>query len=125
VTSPLVSWEPVGYVCRAQGCFRIAANEMGARLHIRKDHSNAVRPNQSRTRGETDDRNHCQFCEFVTKSDLNWHVRETHELQYAAAWLKLYEKCGPIEKRGHVTASWCHSTIVERPSHLIDDTRGA
>lgn len=124
MTSPLVSWEPVGYICRAQGCFRIAADEVGARLHIRKDHSNTVRPNQSRTRGEGDDLNHCQFCEFVTKSDLNLHVRETHELEYAAAWLKLYEKCGPIEKRGHVTASWCHSTIVERPSHLIDDTRG-
>jgi hypothetical protein len=124
VTPPLVSWEPVGYMCRAQGCLRIAANETGARLHIRKDHSNAMRPNQSKTRDKMDDLNYCQFCEFVTKSDLNWHVRETHEHESKAAWLKLYEKCGPIEKRGHVTASWCHSTIEERPFHLIDDTKG-
>jgi hypothetical protein len=111
VTPPPVSWEPVGYFCRAQGCLRIAANEAGARLHIRKDHSNAVRPNQSRTRDKGHDLNHCQFCEFVTKSDLNWHVREIQDIESEAAWLKLYENCDPIEKRGHLTASWCHSTI--------------
>jgi hypothetical protein len=111
VTPPPVSWEPVGYFCRAQGCLRIAANEAGARLHIRKDHSNAVRPNQSRTRDKGHDLNHCQFCEFVTKSDLNWHVREIQDIESEAAWLKLYENCDPIKKRGHLTASWCHSTI--------------
>jgi hypothetical protein len=124
VTPSLVSWEPVGYMFRAQGCLRIAANETGARLHIRKDHSNAMRPNQSKTREKMDDLNYCQFCEFETKSDLSWHVRETHELESKAAGMKLYEKCGPIEKRGHATASWCHSTIEERLFHLIDDTKG-
>jgi hypothetical protein len=41
----LVRWEPEGYVCRAQGCSRIAADEAGARLHIRKEHKNTLRPN--------------------------------------------------------------------------------
>jgi hypothetical protein len=111
-TSPLVRWEPEGYVCRAQGCSRIAADEAGARLHIRKDHKNTLRPNQSRAGEDGVGLNRCQFCEFVTASDLHLHVRETHELESEAAWQKLYEKCGPVEKRGHATASWCHSTIL-------------
>jgi hypothetical protein len=110
-------WAPFAFICSVVDCNRtgkISISKVIARRHYNKHHREALGGVGTRlVEGVVV----CAFCD-QTFADIDSHTRESHQVQYEAAWDGAFTTIGAVQKGRGKTTSWEPSSLAAPPAGL-------